>query len=221
VSASQLVSLFDVDNTLIDNDHVKDDLDQHIVALIGPERAARFWELYEEVRHERDYVDFPGTLARYQAQFPNEHGFPRLADLVLCCPYAGWVYPGALETIAHLRALGPAVILSDGDPVFQPAKIARAGLAAAVNDNVLVYIHKEDHLDQVQRLFPARRYLLVDDKPGILARVKPLLGDRVLTVQVMQGKYAHADQRLEPPPDVRLPAIADLARLTRDQLLTA
>ncbi len=186
---SDVAVLLDVDNTLIDNDRVKGDLEARIEQLVGPERAAQFWSAYEEVRRQRDYVDFPHTLGRFSSAFPDERKFPQLAALVLCYPYDACLYPGALKAIAHLRTIGTVGILSDGDPVFQPAKIARAGLADAV-DEVLVFSHKEEHLDEVGRRIPADLYVLIDDKPRILSAVKERMGDRLLTLHVCQGKYA-------------------------------
>src|SRR5262249_7530077 len=149
--------------------HVKADLEAHIEQLVGSDHGAYFWTLYEEVRQEYDYVDFPRTLERFRAAFPEEPKFPYLAALLLGYPYESSVFPGALDATAHLKTPGPVAIVSDGDRVFQPAKIARAGLAAAVDDHVLIYAHKEAHLDEVTQRFPGERYILVDDKPRILA----------------------------------------------------
>jgi FMN phosphatase YigB (HAD superfamily) len=210
---SELAFLFDVDNTLLDNDRVKVDLERRSEGFVGLAHDARFWELYEEVRRERDYVDFPETLRRYRAAFPDDPKFPYLADLVLCYPYDEAVYPGALEALARLHAFGRLAIVSDGDPVFQPAKIARAGLAAAVDDNVWIYAHKEEHIDEVLARLPAERHVLVDDKKRILQAVKTRLGARIVTVHVRQGKYAAASLETPYRPDLDLASIADLARL--------
>jgi FMN phosphatase YigB (HAD superfamily) len=210
---TELVFLFDVDNTLLDNDRVKEDLERRSEAFVGLAHDERFWELYEEVRRERDYVDFPETLRRYRAAFPDDPKFPHLAALVLCYPYREAVYPGAFEALAHLRAFGRLAIVSDGDPVFQPAKIARAGLATAVDDNVLIYTHKEEQIDDVLARLPARRHVLVDDKKRILQAVKARLGDQVVTVHVRQGKYATAVLESPYTPDLDLASIADLGRL--------
>jgi FMN phosphatase YigB (HAD superfamily) len=213
---TELAFLFDVDNTLLDNDRVKADIERRSEGFVGLAHDARFWELYEEVRRERDYVDFPETLRRYRVAFPDDPRFPHLAALVLCYSYDEAVYPGALEALAHLRALGPLAIVSDGDPVFQPAKIARAGLAAAVEDNVWIYTHKEERIDEVLARLPARRHVLVDDKKRILQAVKARLGDRVVTVHVRQGKYATAILESPYRPDLDLASIADLSRLGPD-----
>lgn len=210
--------LLDVDNTLIDNDRVKTDLEAHIEQLVGVERAALFWSAYEEVRRERDYVDFPHTLGRFRSAFPDERKFPQLAALVLCYPYDACLYPGALEAVVQLRTIGTVAILSDGDPVFQPAKIARAGLADAA-DEVLIFAHKEEHLDEVRRRIPADRYVLVDDKPRILSAAKERMGDRLLTLHVCQGKYAHADEHHDyPAADLQMEAIAELLALSLKDL---
>ncbi|GAC1314222.1 MAG: hypothetical protein NVSMB2_03320 [Chloroflexota bacterium] len=212
--SGSLAFLFDVDNTLIDNDGVKADLQVQIERLVGPDRGARFWALYEEVRCEQDYVDFPRTLERFHAAFPDERQFGHIASLLLCYPYERSMYAGAREAIAHAKRLGSVAILSDGDPVFQPAKIARAGLANAVDNNVLVYVHKEEHLDEVLRRFPAERYVIVDDKPRVLAAVKSVLGERLVTLHVRQGKYAQvAEHELSPAPDMTIEAIADVQHL--------
>jgi FMN phosphatase YigB (HAD superfamily) len=216
---TEFVFLFDVDNTLLDNDRVKADLQAHIELLVGPEHSAHFWTLYEEVRREHDYVDFPRTLERFRAAFPQERKFPYLADLLLCYPYESSVFPGALEAIAHLKSLGSVAIVSDGDPVFQPAKIARAGLAAAVDDQVLIYTHKEEHLEEVVQRLPGERYILVDDKPRILAAAKSRLGGRVVTLHVCQGHYSHAaEHEAYPAADLNVETIGELRGLAAQDL---
>src|SRR4051812_7780786 len=139
---TELAFLFDVDNTLLDNDQAKADLATQITQLVGPERGAHFWDAYEQVRREVDVVDYLRTLARFRALFPDEPAFPALADHVLAYPYAAYVYPGAIDTVAHCRTLGTVAIVSDGDAVYQAAKIARSGLAAAVDNRVEICLHK-------------------------------------------------------------------------------
>jgi len=203
--------LFDVDNTLLDNDRVRRDLVEAIERSVGSERGRRFWELYEEIRRECDYVDFPHTLERFTRTFPDEPGFPALADAVLAYPYRSAAFPGAHDVLRRVGTMGPAAILSDGDPVFQPAKIARAGFAEAVAGPVFVFAHKEDHLDEVQRRLPADRYVLVDDKPRILTAAKGRLGDRLVTLHVCQGRHAHAaEHETFPPADRSVDAIAEI-----------
>ena len=219
MATNGLVFLVDVDNTLVQNDAVKDELDDRIRQAIGAEQTEIFWQIYEAVRRESEYVDYPVTLRRYREQAPNERGFCHVSDDVLGWPYERWLYPSALEVLHHLNTLGRAVILSDGDPVYQPAKIARAGIADAVDDVVLVFAHKEAHLDELQRRYPASRYVIVDDKPDILARVKRRWGERVVTVHVLQGKYAQVPlPEGELLPDRTVENIAALLRLRREDL---
>jgi len=212
MSIPALVFLLDVDNTLIDNDRVKKDIERAIASLVAVDRAARFWSLYEEVRDEEGVVNFPETLRRFRRAFPNE---PRAEDVdraVLMVPFERYLYPRALDVIARLWSLGEVAILSDGDRVYQPAKIARAGLLLATRGNVLVYEHKEDHLAEVQRRFPSRHYAHVDDKAELLARTKVGLGSRATTIHVRQGHYA-SQQVSGPPPEVTVERIADLLTL--------
>jgi FMN phosphatase YigB (HAD superfamily) len=205
----ELVFLLDVDNTLVDNDHVKRDIERAIAKLVSPDRASRFWSLYEEVRAEAGVVDFPETLRRFRREFPDE---PRSEDVdraVLSLPFERYLYPRVMDVIARLWTLGDVTILSDGDRVYQPAKIARAGLLLATRGNVLVYEHKEDHLAEVERRFPAGHYVHVDDKASLLARTKAGLGSRATTIHVRQGHYA-SDAPSGPPPDVTIDRIGDL-----------
>jgi FMN phosphatase YigB (HAD superfamily) len=218
-----LVFLLDVDNTLLDNDRAKEDMAARVEALVGAERAQRWWDLYEQVRRETDVVDYPRTLTRYRATFPDEPCFPHLADYILGLPYAGYVYPGALETLAYLRTLGTTVIVSDGDTVYQAAKIARAGLAAAVDDHVLIFLHKEGRIQEVRERYPAEHYVLVDDKLRILAAVKDAWGERVTTVFPRQGHYAHDPEILAsyPSADLSVERIGDVLGHDLPTLLAA
>lgn len=201
--------LLDADNTLLDNDAAKDRIEAGIRALLPPEQARRFWELYELIRAEKDYVDLPGTVARFALEYPSVPSGP-ISALLDTFPYAEHLYPGALAVLADLRRLGPVAILSDGDPVFQPRKIARAGLTAAV-DRVFVYTHKERMLDAVLAALPAARHVFVDDRAVILGRIKLRLGAAATTIHVRQGHFA--DDPGLPPPDRTLPRIADLGPL--------
>lgn len=211
--AVRIAFLFDVDNTLLDNDRVKADLAAGIEDAVGKAAGDRFWELYEEVRRMRDYVDYLHTLERFREVFPNEPGFPAVADLVLGYPYKTVLYPGALEVIAKVQSMGPAAIVTDGDPVYQPAKIARAGIADAVERRVFLFIHKEAHLAEVQGSVPADRYVIFDDKIDVLARVERL-DDRVFTVHVRQGHYGReAATDNGPRPDRSIDRIGDLLDL--------
>ncbi len=216
---TDFVFLIDVDNTLLDNDQVRLDLQAQVTQLVGVERAARFWSIYEEVRGECDYVDYPRTLARFHEAFPEDRAYAELAGRVLCYGYERHLFPGVRETLAHLGKLGTVVILSDGDPVYQPAKIARAGLAGMVGGNVLVYAHKEEHLEEIVKRFPAGRYVLVDDKPRLLSAAKEVLGDRLVTLHVCQGKYAHAEEhRIFPAADLNYESIGGLVSLSSRDL---
>lgn len=205
--------LFDVDNTLLDNDRVKAELAEGIVNAVGEAAGARFWEIYEDVRRMRDYVDYPHTLQRFREAFPTETAFPEVAELVLGYPYASALYPGALEVIAQVQSIGPAAIVTDGDPVYQAAKIARAGLVEAVERRVLLFAHKEAHLAEVQQAVPADRYVMFEDKADVLATVKRM-DDRVLTVHVRQGHYGQAGaDDWYPAPDRSLERIDDLLQM--------
>jgi FMN phosphatase YigB (HAD superfamily) len=212
MSSGSLVFLLDVDNTLLDNDRVKHDLQAAIAALVAEDRASRFWALYEEVRQEESVVNFPETLRRFRRAFPDEPHAEDVDRAVLSVPFERYVYPRAIEVIAWLWTLGDVAILSDGDRVFQPAKIARAGLLLATRGNVLVYEHKEDHLAEVQRRFPARHYAHVDDRASLLVRTKSGLGSRATTIHVRQGHYA-SEPASGPPPDIAVERIADLLAL--------
>ena len=212
MTSEALVFLLDVDNTLLDNDRVKQNIQSAIANLVAADRASRFWSLYEDVRREEGVVDFPETLRRFRRAFPDE---PRAEDVdraVLSVPFEGYLYPGALEVVARLWNLGDVAILSDGDRVYQPAKIARAGLLLATRGNVLVYEHKEDHLAEVQRRFPARHYAHVDDRAALLARTKEGLAARATTIHVRQGHYA-SEPPSGPAPDMAVQRIADLLTL--------
>jgi len=201
--------LLDVDNTLLDNDAAKAAIEARVRALLPMGEAARFWDLYEAVRAERDYVDLPATVAR----FADEHSgraAAKLMPMLDAFPYADYLYPNALAVLAGLRRLGPVAILSDGDPVFQPRKIERSGLAAAV-EAVFVYVHKDRMLDEVLARLPAARHVFVDDRAVILARIKTRLGPAAVTVQVRQGHFA--TEPASPPPDRVIARIADLGPL--------
>jgi FMN phosphatase YigB (HAD superfamily) len=206
------VFLFDVDNTLLDNDAVIADLRAHLVEAFGPECDQRYWEIFEELRRELGYADYLGALQRYRIEHPRETQVLKISLFLLHYPFASRVYPGAFDAVRTLQARGRTAILSDGDVVFQPRKIERSGLWAAVAGEVLIYIHKEQMLDDVERRYPARRYVMVDDKLRILTAMKKVWGDRLTTVFVRQGHYAHDPEHLEgfPPADVTIECIADL-----------
>ena len=212
MSSAGLVFLLDVDNTLLDNDRVKQDMQRTVAALVAADRASRFWALYEEVRGEEGIVNFPETLRRFRREFPDEPRAEEVDRAILNVPFERYLYPRALDVIARLWTLGDVAILSDGDRVYQPAKIARAGLLVATRGNVLVYEHKEDHLAEVQRRFQGRHYAHVDDRAPLLARTKQGLGSKATTIHVRQGHYA-SESSSGPPPEVTIERIADLLTL--------
>jgi FMN phosphatase YigB (HAD superfamily) len=209
---SDVAFLLDVDNTLLDNDAVTDDLRQHLTQAFGAERQQRYWALFEELRSELGYADYLGALQRYRVEHPREPQILEASLFLLHYPFPDRLYPGALDVIAALRQRGPVVIVSDGDVVFQPWKIERSGLWEAVKGEVLIYIHKEQMLDDIERRYPARQYFMIDDKVRILAAMKEVWKDRLSTVFVRQGHYA-MDQSLVdsfPPADVTVDRIADV-----------
>ena len=192
-----LVFLFDVDNTLLDNDRVTADLKNYLEQKVGPERQQRYWDIFEQLRTELGYADYLGALERLRIERLHDPTLLPTANWLIDYPFAERLYPGALQVVDHVRQWGQAVILSDGDAVFQPRKIARSGLWDAFAGNVLIYVHKENELADVERWHPAAHYVLVDDKARILAAVKAIWGARVTTVFPKQGHYAVQ----EPPRD--------------------
>ena len=213
-AADDLVFLLDVDNTLLDNDRVQDDLRTHLASEVGLASRDRYWEIFEALRAELGYADYLGALQRYRLGAMTDPRLLRMSAFLVDYPFADRLYPGALEAIAQLRRLGPTVILSDGDVVFQPRKIQRSGLWDAVEGRVLIYIHKEDMLADVEQRFPARHYVMVDDKLRILAAMKRILGDRLTTVFPRQGHYALDLHNLSayPPADLAIERIGDLGQ---------
>jgi FMN phosphatase YigB (HAD superfamily) len=209
---SEIVFLFDVDNTLLDNDRVIADLRRYLMSEVGAGSAERYFTIFEQLRAEVDHADYLGALQRYRAAYPRDHGVLCVSAFLLDYPFADRLFPGALEVLERLGGFGPTVLLSDGDVVFQPRKIERSGLGAAVEHRILVYIHKERELDDVAERFPAEHYVLMDDKLRILAAVKEAWGPRVTTVFVRQGHYAHDPDILAryPPADLTVDRIGDL-----------
>ena len=206
------VFLFDVDNTLLDNDAMSRDLRAYLTETFGETRQRRYWAIFEELRSELGYADYLGALQRYRAENLRDPHMLAASNYLVTYPFQERLFPGALELLRALRGYGPVAILSDGDVVFQPRKIARSGIWDAVEGNVLIYIHKEEMLDDVAARYPATRYVMVDDKVHILAKMKAIWGEQLVTVFVRQGHYAH-DQRLldeNPPADIAIEAIGDL-----------
>lgn len=210
-----VVFLLDVDNTLLDNDRFAADLTARLDHDFGKAERERYWSIYAGLRDQHGYADYLGALQDFRAACNDESALLQIAAFLLDYPFRERLYPRALAAIEHLRTLGNAVILSDGDIVFQPRKIRRSGLWNAVAGRVLVYVHKERMLDAIQQRFPATHYVMVDDKPQLLAAAKRALGDRLTTLFVRQGHYADALQRavIDPAPDVIVERIGDLCEL--------
>jgi len=211
-AAHDVVFLLDVDNTLLDNDRVQEDLREHLAREFGVESRDRYWAIFEALRSELGYADYLGALQRYRLGAMNDPGLLQMSAYLVDYPFADRLYPNALDTVAHLRVFGPTVILSDGDVVFQPRKVQRSGLWDAVNGRVLIYIHKEQMLAEVAQRYPARHYVMVDDKLRILAAMKKAWRDRLTTVFPRQGHYA-LDPRATstyPPPDIAVERVGDL-----------
>jgi FMN phosphatase YigB (HAD superfamily) len=208
---AEVVFLVDVDNTLLDNDRVIADLRRHLEREVGPDGLARYWAIFEALRAELGYADYLGALQRYRLEAPRDPRLLTVSGFLVDYPFADRLYPGALDVLARFRTWGPTVILSDGDVVFQPRKVQRSGLGAAV-DGVLIYVHKERELDDVEQRYPAAHYVLVDDKLRILAAVKRRWGGRVTTVFPRQGHYAHDPAILTtcPAADLSVEHIGDL-----------
>src|SRR5436853_2887590 len=219
----KLVFLFDVDNTLLDNDRVSADLKQHLDKEVGHERQQRYWEFFEELRSELGYADYLGALQRYRSEYSRDPNLLTVSDFLVEYPFANRLFPNSLDVIDHLKQFGRPVILSDGDVVFQPLKIRRSGLFAAVDGDVLIYIHKEFELDDVVERYPADRYVLIDDKLRILTAVKKLWGSRVTTVCPQQGHYAVDPKILAsyPAADITVSRIGELVDYDLPALLEA
>ena len=218
-----VVFLLDVDNTLLDNDQIVDDLKRHMTQAFGVERQQRYWTIFEELRAEVGYADYLSALQRYRAENPRDPHFLQISFYLLAYPFADRLFPAALDVIDRIKSWGQAVILSDGDVIFQPRKVERSGLYQAVEGRVLIYIHKELQLDDVEERYPARHYVLVDDKLRILDAVKKVWGPRLTTVFPRQGHYAHDPKALAtyPPADVTIERIGDLLRYDLPALLAA
>ncbi len=212
---SDLVFLFDVDNTLLDNDHIQRDLDAHLLREFGGKARERYWTIFENLRSELGYADYLGALERYRSEDLHDPRLLRMASWLVDYPFTERLYPGALAAVARAARLGRTVILSDGDAVFQPRKVERSGLWRAFEDRVLIYIHKEEELGDVERRYPAHRYVLIDDKLRILDAVKKVWGARVTTVFPRQGHYARDEREVAkyPSADVAIEQIAEFEHL--------
>jgi len=222
-SGKRVVFLFDVDNTLLDNDRVAADLQRHLVSEVGPDGAQEYWRIFEQLRAELGYTDYLGALQRYRVNHPRAPHLLTVSHFLINYPFAERVFPDSLKVIEHVQQWGPAVILSDGDVVFQPLKINRSALSTAVSGRVLIYVHKEDELNDVAQRYPAEHYVMVDDKLRILTAIKKFWASRVTTVFVRQGHYA-VDSKIiasYPPADVSIERIGDLLKCDLPDLLEA
>jgi hypothetical protein len=206
-----IIFLVDVDNTLLDNDVLQDDLKQHLEREFGAASRDRYWVILEQLFAELGYRDYLGALQRYRVEHPEDIHLLTMSSYLVDYPFADRLYPGALGVLERLRGWGRTVILSDGDVVFQPRKVERSGIFAAVDGHVLIYIHKEAELGDVERRYPAAHYVLIDDKPRIMTAVKTAWGNRVTTVLPRQGQFAHAaDAASYPAADLTIERISDL-----------
>ena len=214
------VFLFDVDNTLLDNDRVSKDLRAFLEREVGAERSDRYWEIFEELRRELGYADYLGALQRYRVESPYESHLLAVSTYLINYPFANRLFPNSLDVLEHCKTSGDVVILTDGDVVFQPRKIERSGLLEAVEKNILIYIHKEFELHDVERRYPAKHYVLVDDKLRILTAIKKVWGARVTTVFPRQGHYAFDEKEIAkyPPADITIERIGDLLNLSAEHL---
>ncbi len=218
---AKLAFMLDVDNTLINNDQVKIDVSNQMEALLGPTWANRFWDIYEQVRKETDIVDIPLSLKRIEPEMTDKELYRKFYRLWNDFPYRQYIYPGVFEVLTYLNTIGRPIILSDGDPSFQLKKIVTSGLARAVNGDVLIYVHKQEHLEDIENALPAYHYVMVEDKPTLLTYMKDYFEDRITTVLVKQGKYASDPKQLAgAKPDLVIPRIADLKKFTAHQFVS-
>lgn len=210
--SNKVVFLFDVDNTLLDNDAVTADLKEHLEREVGHERQERYWSIFEDLRAEVGYADYLGALQRYRAHYPRDLHVLTVSHFLLTYPFHDRLFPSALDVVQGVKQHGQPVILSDGDVVFQPHKIRQARLYDAFAGAVLIYVHKEHELEDVARRYPADQYVLVDDKLRILSAIKEVWGEHVSTVFVRQGHYAHDEKAISSyrPADHTIERIADL-----------
>ncbi len=217
------VVLLDVDNTLLDNDHIVRDFMGHLERTFGPERAERCFAIFRQLRDELGYADYLGTLQRYRIEYPRDPHLLTVSNYFVDYPFANRLYPNSIDAVEHVKKWGPVVLLTDGDVVFQPRKVQRSGLYEAVEGNVLIYIHKEQNLDHVEQVYPADHYILVDDKLRILTAVKRVWSNRVTTVFVRQGYYALDPQVVatHPPADFSIDRIGQLLDYDLQTLLKA
>ena len=218
----KIVFLFDVDNTLLDNDRVTADLKRHLEQQVGPERQQRYWDIFEQLRTELGYADYLGALQRYRIEYPHDPSLLTVSHFFINYPFATRLYPDSLDAVEYVKQWGTAVVLSDGDVVFQPLKVEHSGIYEAVNGKVLIYIHKEKELEDVERRCPADHYVLIDDKIRILSDVKKIWGAKVTTVFPRQGHYALDPKIVSayPPADITINRIGELVNCKLDAFLS-
>ena len=223
MTISKVVFLFDVDNTLLDNDKVTADLKKYLDKTVGREKEERYWQFFEELRNELGYADYLGALQRYRVTYPRDPYLLCLSRYLINYPFANRLYPESLDAVNHVKQWGPAVIFSDGDAVFQPRKAERSGLYEVFEENVLIYIHKEENLDDVEKRFPAEHYVLIDDKVRILHAIKQIWKDRVTTIFPKQGHYARDPDVLRsyPAADISIDRIGNLLEYDLQRLKAA
>ena len=209
---AKVVFLFDVDNTLLDNDRVIADLSKFLKHKVGPERARCYWTLFEQLRTRLGYADYLGALQHYRSKYPHDLGLLAVSRFLINYRFANRLFPNSLDVIKRVKQWGPAILLTDGDVVFQPRKVDRSGLYEAVAGHALIYVHKERELADVEARYPAAHYVMVDDKLRILAAIKKIWGLRVTTVFVRQGHYARDPKILAsyPPADASIERIGHL-----------
>jgi len=218
---AKFVFLFDVDNTLLNNDAVTGDIREYLSREVGHQRNKRYWEIFERLRSSLGYADYLGALQTYRRDYPHDLHLLQLSRFLVNYPFANRLYPGSLDAIRHAKRWGPVALLSDGDVVFQPRKVERSSLLEAVEGNAMIYVHKEKELKDVERRHPAHHYVLIDDKLRILTAVKKIWRTRVTTVFVRQGHYALDPKILAkyPPADVDIQSIGDIVRLELEELV--
>lgn len=219
----KVVFLFDVDNTLLDNDRVSKDLRRFLEREVGAERSDLYWKIFEDLRAELGYADYLGALQRYRIEQPYDTHLLAVSTFLINYPFANRLFPNSLDALEHCKQFGKVVILSDGDVVFQPRKVERSGLFETVEGNILIYIHKESELHDVERRYPAKHYVLVDDKLRVLTAIKEVWGAKVTTVFPRQGHYAFDEKEIAkyPPADIIIERIGDLINFGAEQLIKA
>ncbi|MGA2411367.1 MAG: HAD family hydrolase [Candidatus Binataceae bacterium] len=206
------IFLFDVDNTLVDNDHVIADLMHHLEHDIGQERQRHYWTIFEELRSQLGYADYLGALQRYRIEHPRDFNILAVSSYLLEYPFANRLLPNSLDVVDRCQSLGETILVTDGDVVFQPLKIRRSGLHEAFEGKVLIYIHREMELDDITSRYPADHYVFIDDKVRILSAIKKAWGSRVTTIFPRQGHYAmdEAEVAKYPKPDFTIERIGML-----------